>query len=422
MNVLLKSVKIIDPGSDHHKSKRDIHIRNGIIEKIGQRLRVKDAKIVEPKQLHVSPGWMDLHANFCDPGFEHKEDLDSGMNAAMRGGFTGVAVMPSTEPAIDSKTQVDYLLNKSSKSPVDVYPIAALTKKFNGHDLTEMQDLHTAGAVAFSQGTKSIGDAGLMMRSLQYVKAFGGIIFHLPDDPSISNGASVNEGKVSVEMGMKGHPSIAEELIVNRDIQLLKYTESKLHLLQLSSAGSIDLLKKAKKDELKISASVSPYHLIFDESDVAGFDSNFKFSPPLRSAKDRKALLKAVKDGVIDTLVSMHMPHEEDAKKMEFEAAETGVIGLESLYGLVNTELGKSLGQERLVQLLAIKPREVLGLPVPHIKEGALANMTLFDPKQEWTYTGSSMASKSRNSPFIGRSFVGQVKGIINSKKAKFFG
>jgi len=324
-------------------------------------------------------------------------------------------------PVIDSKAQVEYIKNKSKNAIVSVYPIAALTKEFNGKDLTEMQDLHAAGAIAFSQGNKSISDSGIMLRSLQYVKSFNGIVFQLPDDPSISNHASINESSVSVQMGMKGRPAISEEVMVNRDLQLLRYAESRLHFSQLSSAGSVDLIKKAKKEKLNISASVSPYHLIFDEQAVSQYDTAYKFNPPLRGSKDRKVLLNALRDGYIDVLTSMHTPHEEDAKKVEFEAASFGLIGLETLYALVNTELGDTLDQERIAEVLANNPRRILGLETEIIAEGSAANCTIFDPKETWTFTSKHIASKSRNTPFLNKTFTGRVKGLINGKKSKIF-
>ncbi len=421
MSLLLRLVRILDPRSKFHKKKVDVLIVNGAVERIGKNLRAKDAREIEGKALHLSPGWLDMQVNFCDPGFEYKEDLDSGMKAAARGGFTAVAVKPSTLPVIDSKAQVEYIKNKSKNSIVNVYPIAALTKNFNGKDLTEMQDLHKAGAIAFSQGNRSISDSGIMLRSLQYVKSFDGIVFQLPDDPSISNDASINESKVSVQMGMKGRPAISEEVMVNRDLQLLRYAESRLHFSQLSSAGSVELIKKAKKEKLDISASVSPYHLIFDERAVSNFDTSYKFNPPLRGAKDRKVLVNALRDGHIDVLTSVHSPHEDDAKKVEFESASFGLIGLETLYALVNTELGDSIDQERIAEVLANNPRRILDLETEPIAEGASANFTLFDSKESWTFTTKDIGSKSRNTPFLNRTFTGRVKGVINGKKSKFF-
>ena len=416
MNLLIRKAKVIDPQSSFHLQQVDLHIKNGKIAAIGKDIKAEKAKVVEGDNIHVSIGWFDFYASMGDPGFEYKEDLQSGTEAAAVGGFTGVAVKPDTHPTIQSKGEIEYIFNKTKDSIVDLYPIGALSHNREGKDITEMYDMNEAGAIAFSDGDRPIENAGLLLRSLQYVKPFNGLIINRPANTSIANGV-INEGKMSVNLGMKGSPAIAEELMVHRDLYLSEYAASKLHFVKVSTKGAIQLIRDAKKRGLNISASVSSYHLLLNEEMLEEFDSNYKVKPPLRTNEDIKSLIKGLQDGTIDIICSDHNPQNEESKKMEFEYADFGIINLETSFAVLNTALKSKIGIEQIVEKIAVNPRQILNLEVPVIKEGAKANLTIFDPEKEWVVQEQDLRSKSRNTPFINRKLTGKVIGIINNNK-----
>lgn len=417
MNLLLKSALIIDPNSPHKGKRQDILIENGVIRSIKGSVKAeKNVKVIEGKNLCASPGWFDMQVNFRDPGFEHKEDINSGIRAAAFGGFTGVAVMPSTNPPIHSKAEVEYIKNKSAGEIVDVYPVGTVSHKLEGKDISEMYDMHLSGAVAFSDDKKPVADAGLLMRALLYAKNFGGTIMTHCDDKSISAEGKMNEGIISTTLGLKGKPALAEELMVARNIFLAEYTVAKIHISSVSTGKSVSLIKEAKAKKLNITASVNAHHLMLDDSMLTEFDTNYKVNPPLRTQADIEALKKGIADGTIDAIVSDHLPQDIESKAVEFDYADNGMTGLETAFALVNTVKGK-ISIEQLVNKLAIRPREILNLNIPSIKEGEKANITFFDPEHEWQFTEKHIRSKSRNTPFIGKKFKGKVIGICNKGK-----
>lgn len=418
MSILIKSATIIDINSSYNGKTVDILIENGIITSIAARITPKKTvKTIESGNLHVSIGWLDMQANFCDPGFEHKEDLNTGIKAAMAGGFTGVAVVASTNPPIHSKAEVEYIKNKTANALVDVYPIGALSHKLEGKDIAEMYDMHLAGAVAFSDDKKAVNDAGLLMRALLYAQNFGGIVLTHCDEKSISLDGKMNEGTTSVTLGLKGIPALAEELMVSRNLFLADYTKSPIHIANISTQKSIELIKQAKNNGLKVTASVNAYNLVLDETALTGFDSNYKLNPPLRTQADIDTLHKGLADGTIDAITSDHRPQDIESKDLEFDLASNGMIGLESAYALLNTHRGKTK-LETLIRALTVNPRKILKLPVPKIAVGEQANLTLFDPDKEWVFTKAALQSKSANTPFIGTTFKGKVIGVINKKQA----
>jgi dihydroorotase len=361
MEILIRSARIVDTGSPFNNQIKDILISDGKIKRIGDGLRnTSKAKEIKEDNLHVSIGWFDLNTFLGDPGFEQKETIETGCKAAAAGGFTHVCCMPNTLPVIQTKAQVEYVLRKSADQIVSVHPLGAVTHNTEGHDLADMYDLHQAGAIAFSDGPKPIPSAGVIERALLYVKAFNGLVMVHPEDKSVSKNGAMHEGLISTQLGLPGAPALAEEIAVNRDLFVLEYADSKLHLLDISLKKSVDLIRAAKKKKLKVSASVNAYNLMLDHSAVGNFDTHYKVNPHLRLKNDIAALIKGITDGTIDAVSSAHQPQDEDCKKLEFDKADFGMIGLETCFGVVNTALHGSIKLEKIIQLLAQNPRKIL--------------------------------------------------------------
>ena len=422
MQLLIKNCTVIYSGSRHHEKKVSLFIKDGIIEAIGARVEGSArAKVIEGDHLHISPGWLDVGTQVGDPGYEHREDIESASAAAAFGGYTGIACYPNTQPAIQSKSEVLYLKKNTANNLVDFYPIGAISPGCEGKDLTEMQDMHKHGAVAFSDGLRAIQNSGLMLRALQYVKAFDGLILNHPHNKDLAPDGQIHEGLISTSLGLKGIPSLAEELMVQRDIYLSEYTNSRVHLTNLSSKRAVELVRQAKNKGLKVTASVAAQNLVFQDKAVSNFDVNYKVLPPLRESEDTKALVKGVKDGTIDFINSNHIPQEEENKDREFFYAKFGAIMLETTFALINTKLKDTVALHQLINQLSIHPRRILGLPVPEIKDGAKANLTIFDPTLKWVYTKDHIYSKSKNTPFLDKEFTGKVIGVINKGQSQFF-
>lgn len=412
MNLLIRQAKIIDPSSPFHHQQADIFIENGIISSVGSNLGVTADKTIEAEQLFVSPGWVDVFAHFPDPGFEFKESLQTGAQAAASGGYTDVLLIPNTAPVVQNKSAVEYIVQRSKNLPVNLHPIGAVTKNAEGKELAEMYDMHGSGAVAFGDGNCSIQSSGILLKALQYLKAIDKVLIQLPDDRSISATGLMNEGIISTQLGLPGKPSIAEELMIARDIELAKYTGSKIHFTGVSTAKSVELIKRAKSEGLMVTCSVTPYHLFFCDEDLINYDTNLKLNPPLRTAADRQALRAAVVDGTIDCIASHHFPHERDSKIVEFEYAKYGMIGLQTAFAVLRT-IFPEVSLEKLVALFCFAPRKIFGLPTYTINENEPACISVF-ADIEWTFNAGNIYSKSINTPFIGKQFRGKPFGVIN--------
>ncbi|RYY52693.1 MAG: dihydroorotase [Chitinophagaceae bacterium] len=419
MKILIKSAKIVDPSSPFNGQPADILIDGGKIARIGKPGSVPqaDAELIDTPNLHASTGWLDIFSNFGDPGYEFRETLESGAAAAAAGGYTDVMVIPNTNPVIHNKAGVEYIVHKTSILPVTVHPIGAITRNAEGKELAEMYDMKASGALAFSDGTRSVQSAGLLVKALQYVKAFKGVLIQLPDDHSINPQGLMNESVISTRLGLPGKPAMAEELIVARDIELAKYAGSRIHFTGISTAKSVHLIKKAKEEGLDITCSVTPYHLYFCEEDLQDYDTNLKVNPPLRSKADREALKAAVLDGTIDCIASHHLPHEYDSKVLEFEYAKFGMAGLETTFAVLNTAL-PGITAERIVELFSTNPRKIFNLEAHGLSEGATASITLFNTDSNWTVKPTDLHSKSGNNPFLNRELKGKVTGIIHHNRA----
>ncbi len=414
--LLIKNAIIVDPGSKLNGKKRDILIKAGSIQSIRTKIERSKAEVWDLGGACISIGWIDIGTQVGDPGFEHREDLESATQAAAKGGYTGVACLPNTTPTVHSKSEVNYILKNTISGIVDFFPIGAVSHNCEGKDLTEIYDMHHAGAIAFSDGQHTIQDSGLMMRALQYVKAFDGLVMNHPSDATIAGVGQLHEGMVSTSLGMKGIAAISEELMVQRDLYLAEYTKSRLHLHNISSGRSVDLIKEALTKGQKVTASVPALNLIFDDEALIGFDVNYKVLPPLRSKNDIRALRRAVKNGTVSIITSNHVPLDKESKELEFPYADFGVIGLETTFALLNTHLVDSTLQlDDLVKVLAHNTRMVLGKEIPQIEAGAPANLTIFDPEKEWTFEKEDIKSKSKNTPFLGTQFKGKVLGVVNN-------
>lgn len=420
MKILIRKATIIDPRSEHHQQERDVLIGDNQVIRIGTDLPADGADTVAFDGLHLSPGWIDMGVQIGDPGFEHREDIETVSLAAAAGGFTGIGAYPNTEPVIHAKPEVNYLIKQSRLQLVDIWPIGAVTRNCAGKDITEMIDMQRTGAIAFSDGSSPIQNNGMMMRALQYVKAFDGVVINQPHDASIAGDGQIHEGQVSTSLGMKGIPNMSEEMMVQRDIYLAEYTDSKVYISGISSARSVELIRQAKKKGVAVSCSVPVLNLVYTDQDLSTFNAQFKVLPPLRDADDREGLLAGLMDGTIDAITSNHVPLEQEQKQLEFAYAGFGAIGLETTYALANTHAGDTLDQTMLVDKLAVQPRRLFGLDPARVQEGGKAELTMFIPDRQWSFNLKERYSKSANSPLDGQTFTGWIVGVINNGQSFF--
>ncbi|MBR9920211.1 MAG: dihydroorotase [Bacteroidetes bacterium] len=413
MRILLKKCRIVDESGI--SSPKDILIVDGTIESIASDISEKADEVIEGDDLHVSAGWIDLGVQAWDPGNEHREDLDTVREAAAVGGYTAVSLWPDTDPCTDSKAGVRYILEQAERHPVDLLPMGALSKGCAGKDITEMIDMRAAGAVAFSDGLHPVKNNGLFLRALQYVKAFDGLIIHFPFDDSIDKNGQMHEGEVSTSLGLPGIPSLAEELMVVRDLRLLEYSESRLFLANISAKGAVARIREAKAAGLKVNCSVPVWNLIYEDDKLSEFDSLYKMLPPLRSSEDREALIEGVLDGTIDHITSNHLPWEDENKSLEFPYANFGATGLETTFALMQTHLSERIPLEKQIAALSSKVHAILGKAQGKPEAGQPANLTVFSPKGKWMYSRDKVKSRSLNNPVIGESLTGRVKAVLRN-------
>jgi len=412
--ILIRQAKVIDPGGPHHDDTVDVAVQDGTIRKVGKRLP-REGTEVRIEGLHLSPGWVETRAHFRDPGEEYKQGIANGLDAAAAGGFTRVAVLPSTEPPMDSRASVEYLLRKAQGHAVRALPLGALSKGLKGEQLAEHFDMLRAGAVAVCDDQRPVRNTRLMLLALQYALNFDGRVITFAQDPDLAANGQMHEGHMSVRLGLRGLPAMAEAITLARDLALLEYTGSRLHVATVSTAEGVELIRQAKAKKLRVSASVAAHNLLLDDGCLRGFGTDYKVLPPLRSMRHIEALREGVKDGTIDTITSDHRPEDTEHKKVEFPRAAPGIIGLETAYAVTNTALKGKMSVRKLVERFCHGPRAAFGLPVPHIAEGAEAELSLFLPDLDWTFTGADILSRSKNTPFTGYHFTGRATGIVGN-------
>lgn len=412
MKQLITHVTVVDPNSPYNGASVNILIDDDVIVGIGENLTDKDAKVIDLAGAHVSPGWVEMHSNFGDPGFEEREDCISGARAAAAGGFTSVVLTPATQPVIQSKADIEYLLKRGDEAPVHFYPLGAVSTQLEGTALTEMFDMHQAGAVGFYDDKKAIQNPNLLKLALLYAKDFGPIFVH-PRHPDLTQGGQMNEGPTSTYLGLKGIPAFAEELMIARDLFIAEYTNGRLHIAGVSSKGSVDLLRQAKAKGLRVTADVNFYNLILTEQALQSYDTNYKVNPPLRNEEDIEALMTGIKDGTIDAIAVDHIPQDIERKRCEFDHAAFGMAAIESAFGCLHSAI-QNMGEETFVNAISVNPRAILGLPKIRIVEGSVAELTFYNPTATHTLTNKNKFSRAANNPFINKELTGKVIGIFN--------
>ena len=408
MRILIRQAQI----AGHPPGATDLLVEAGIITHIGPLPHATADMVIDEPGVHVSPGFVDPFAHFNDPGHEYKETLETGAAAAAAGGYTRVMVLPNTQPALHSKAQIEYVVQKNPRLPVQVLPLGAISKNCEGKELAEMYDMTTSGAVAFTDGIKPVQSSQLLLKALQYVKAFDGVVIQQPIDDNLSKHGLVHEGVVSTQMGLPGKPEMAELMAIARDIELLRYTGSRLHITGVSTAAGLQLIRQAKAEGLQLTCSVAPYHLHFTVDDLHDYDTNLKVSPPLRIAADVAALKAGIVDGTIDCIASHHQPHEYDAKVCEFEYAHYGMSGLETCYAAVLTALPE-LDGERISKIFSANVVRIFNLSAPSVAVGQPAELTLHLPASPWLVQPSHLKSLNQNNAFVGKTLSGIIVGTI---------
>ncbi len=416
-HLLIRKAIIVDETSSYHLQKKDILIQHGIVQTIADDIDNTDQwEEYTADNLHISPGFLDLQANLRNPGLEYKETFHTAAKAAQAGGFTSVCVQSSTSPAIDNKSQITFLKTESQQLPIHLLPIGAVTMAREGENMAEMYDMHLAGAVAFSDDKRTIENPKLFSLAVEYVHNFGGLIIHFPDQTKLSEGAMMHEGETSVSLGLKGVPAMVEELAIHRDLYMLEYLGGKLHYSLISTQKSTDLIAAAKNKNINVTCAIAPQYLLFKDTDLVSFDSNYKVKPPYREQNDIEALIQGLKNGTIDAICSDHSPEDEESKLCELDYASYGIVNLETCFAAARTALKNHLSVSELIQKLSIQPRKILNVAIPSIQEGQKAEFTAFNPDLEWTFEEKDIQSKSKNSPFVGFTFTGKVLSTFVAK------
>ncbi len=416
-DLLVKGGSILEPVSGSI-TKSDILIRGGVLAEIGPDLKHPDATQYDASGRTISIGWMDMHVHLREPGFEHKETIITGCEAAAYGGFTAVACMPNTNPAIHTRDVVEFIIERAEKTPVDVYPIACVSKNRKGESLSEMADLAAGGAVAFSDDGDPVQDSSLMRHALEYSAMLNMPIINHEEDLPLGPKGHMHEGEVSTRLGLVGIPTISEEIMIARDILLAGYTGGHVHVAHISTAGGVNQVREGKKSGIHVTTEVCAHHFTLTDKEVerSEFDTHTKMHPPLRPQSDIDAIKEGLADGTIDVICTDHAPHASFEKEVEFIAAPFGILGLETAWGLTGRELIDSgvLSLAEAVHKLSVAPREILHIEVPRLEVGAPANLTIFDATTEWTFEAENIKSKSVNTPFVGQKMVGKAWAVYN--------
>ena len=415
MKILIQSATILSSNSPFHKKKKNVLIHNGRITEVGDKKSTAD-KVIDATGMILSVGWFDLGTYVGDPGYEQKEDVSSVLKTAAAGGFTELAVLPNTNPPVQSKNEISYLTNGNDNRLVQLHAIASVTRNNKGEELTEMIDLHENGAVAFTDGLKPIWHTDIFLKALQYVQKFNGLLIDHPEDSWLNSFGQMHEGLQSTMLGLKGMPRIAEELALSRNIELLQYTGGRVHFARLSTAKSVELVKAAKKRGLKVSCDITGYQPLLDDSLLDNFDTNYKVNPPIREKADREALIKGLNDGTIDVLCSGHLPQDDESKNLEFDLADFGMTNLQTFASNLTT-LSASVNWEDLIEKVTTAPRILLDREVPVLDVDQKANLTLIDPEHVWTLDAKSNLSKSKNSPWFGKQIKGKAVAVFNNSR-----
>ena len=414
MKLLVKGGRVIDP-ANNIDAQLDILIEGDKIIEVGADLSADGAEVVDAKGMLVTPGLVDIHVHLRDPGYEYKEDIVSGTRSAAKGGFTSIACMPNTKPIIDNKSVVRYILEKAEKEGfARVFPIGSVTKGLQGDSLSEMGDLTEAGCVAFSDDGKPVSSSELMRHAFDYSKAFNTIIVTHAEDLDLVADGVMNEGFVSTELGLKGIPWVAEDAATARDVMLAEFTGARLHIAHVSTKGSVEILRSAKKRGVKVTGEATPHHFMLTDEAVRGYKTNAKMNPPLRSTEDMAAVREGLADGTLDAIATDHAPHHIDEKNVEFKIAMNGVVGLETALPLtLELVTDKLITLNRAIELLTSGPAKALNLPVGTLSVGALADVTIIDPDKDWTVVAAELVSKSKNTAFEGRQLKGAAVATI---------
>lgn len=416
MALILKNAHVVDP-SVELDGVVDVLIEGDKIARVAEGIDVEGAEVRDLSGKYLVPGLVDMHVHLREPGFEHKEDIASGTRAAAKGGFTGVCAMPNTNPVADNGVVISYMIARAAEvGKCRVYPSGAMSKGLKGEIISEMGDMVARGAVAFTDDGRGIQEAGMMRRVMDYGKMFGKVFMSHCQDESLVGAGQVNEGVVSTRLGLLGWPAQGEELQIARDIMMCELTGCPLHIQHISTAAGLDMVRAAKEKGLPVTCEVTPHHLFLSEDDIdSTYNTSLKVNPPLRTQEDREALIEGVKDGSIDAIVTDHAPHAEWEKAHEFEYAPFGMTGLETSLALVLTNLVKPgvIDYSEMVELMAIAPREILGLEPVKIAEGSVADITVFDPTIAWTVNDDELVSKSKNSGFIGFELEGRATDVF---------
>lgn len=412
--ILIQNGRVVDPANKIDEA-LDVLVENGRIAKVGKKIAADGARTIDASGKVVAPGLIDIHVHFREPGFEYKEDLESGLRSAVKGGFTGVCPMPNTKPVIQTQAEVEFVLQKSRLIRLaEVFPVAAVTRNQDGKELTEFGELKKGGVFALSDDGRPIQDSNIMRRALEYSKKFDLVILVHCQDEGLFGCGCMNEGIVSTQLGLHGIPVECESVEVARDIQLTDLTGGRLHFCHMSSKKSLDLIREAKKNGSRVTAETAPHYFTLTDEAVLGYNTRAKMNPPLRTGEDLKAVKEALRDGTIDVIATDHAPHAEYEKNMEFDKAPFGITGLETSLALsLNLVREKVITMSQLIEKMSVRPAQILKVERGTLSAGAAADITIFDPEAEWVLNDEEIESKSKNSPFLGWKLKGRATEVL---------